>query len=87
MNNVILAILAKGQSYLAKPRIVYAYWITIIGNDLIIYKQEGKDETIPLDKIKFMSVVGQFDKTGEEWSHHDDPDKTKKEEKKILQSM
>ncbi len=73
MNNVILAIWLKGQDLFNEPpQIIYAYWITFDGDDLNVYPNEGPGVTISLDSIGFMSVVGQFDKAGLEYRHHDD---------------
>ena len=74
MNNVILAIWLKGQDLFEEPpQIIYAYWITLDDKSLIIYPNDGTSETIPLDIIGFMSVVGQYGKAGLEYRHHDDP--------------
>jgi len=73
VNNVILAIWLKEQDLFEEPpQIIYAYWTTFDGKDLIVYPNEGAAQTIPLDCIGFCSVVGQFDKGGLEYRHHDD---------------
>ena len=72
MNNVIVAVWLKGQSFNEPPQILYAYWMVYDGKDLVLFPHEGPKVIMPLDNIGYVSVVGQFDKGGTEYRHHDD---------------
>ena len=75
MNNVILALWTKKQSLVDHPRIIYAFWATFDDKTLWIHHCYKDTEEILLKNISFVSIVGQYDKAGQEYHHHDDKDR------------